>query len=209
MALHNLTPPSLSRIVSTVAKFDDEVFKLVAELISGPTSTDLSEEDLSRLSRRTGVSEEDLGYFLSLISFLFVQTDGVEKQERLSAIGNFVEDVSEIDDPGSLANKLATLIENREAYDAAVKQNRLSRGFLPYLLEASSFVDLRTDFERDSKGELTGRKNSSIPVVQLMLVTDAFDESDRHVILQLDKSSIKKLKKAIQDVEVKIEILEN
>ena len=209
MVSHNITPPSLSRILDIAANFDDTVFVKLEELLKDPATIDPSDSDFSRLSQETRVPDDDLRYFMSLITFLYSKLDQSDPQKTVPILKDFIAESSDLEDASSLAKKMGGLLQYRDAYDAAIKHARLSQGFLPFVLEASSFVDLRTDFERDSNNKLTGNANSRIPVVQLMLRTDSLKENERHIVLQLDKSGVELLQAAIDEINHKIRILDS
>jgi hypothetical protein len=209
MVHRTIQPPSLPVLLNVASEFDDSVFEAIGSILASPSSVDLSDSGFSELSSTTGVSEENLRYFMSFVSFLFTQVENVDRSDVRPMLEDFLNGVSELDDISRLASKFEELLQHRSAYDQAAKQARLTRGFLPFLLEASSFVDRRNDFERNSDNKLTGATVAEISIVQLMLTTDARNEAEKHIVVQLDKAGLEILENAISEIKQKIEILES
>ncbi len=209
MVQRNIAPPSLAGLLHTVAKFDDSVFERIASELAKPTSTNLSDEQYQRLCSDSDVEEADLRLFISFISFLYSQTEGLEGDVtsplRDFLLGSVDDDLkSEID---RLSINISRLLNYRTSFESSEKRTRLTRGFLPFVIDSSSFVDLRTDFIRDRNGKLTGDIEKPVVIVQLMLTTDSLKEQERQTILQLDQDAVHQLQSTLNEILEKIRIL--
>ena len=205
--MQSIFPPSLGAIVELAHGFDEAQFDEIASVISQPSSTDPSDADVEALSGKLGITEDELRYFLSFLTFLFVQTQEVDAHDLPAALGEFLREHGKLEDPSHLAEQLSKLLEYRAEQSMASTRQRLMQGALPNLTFASSFVDLRTVFGRDSDGELDGNVGEKIPVIQLVMRTNSSKDFEREFILQLDETSLSNLKEVLSEIEMKIEIL--
>lgn len=205
--MKSIVPPSLGAIISIVSSFDQPTLSVLEQLISGPSSTDPDDSELDRVAAQTGVSQSDLRYFLSFLAFLFAQTEDTPPQELEHALTAFLAEHGNGIDAPALAQKLLVLLKHREVQRAAAKRRRLAEGFLPNLVEVSHFVDLRSDFERDANGELTGRVLDRIPVIQLAIRTNSIRDWESSLVLQLDAEAVDELQSALSEIQTKLQIL--
>jgi hypothetical protein len=205
--MQGIMPPSLEAIISTAASFGDDVYERLKLLIQEPESTDPTDGDLLEVANEVDVPAEDLRYFLSFMSFLFVQTDETPEDGIRSKLVEFLSENGEGVDVERLTDKLLLLLAHRDVQSAASKRARLTDGFLPNLLGLANFVDQRSDFERDSKGKLTGDVGLSIPVIQLAMRTSSSNPAEKEIILQLDKYSLDKLQDTLDEIQEKLKIL--
>lgn len=211
MVQRNIAPPSLPGLLHIVAEFEDSTFDRIATEISKPTSTTLTDEQFVRLSRETNVDEDDLRLFISFVTFLYEQTEGIEAGQLEDALLQFFEDAVGDDLQSKvqfLAKNISSLLSYREAFDAAEKRLRLTRGFLPFVLSSSSFVDLRPDFERGEDGKVRRVVSDPVKIVQLLIKTNSKRESESEITLQLDLPAVKQLQETLAEIVDKIEILE-
>jgi hypothetical protein len=194
-------------IISTAASFDEKTYKLLEQLVAQPASTDPEDSEIERISSATGVSQSDLRYFLSFLSFLFAQTEDTPPDELKDDLASFINEHGNGVDAATVAERLAQLLVHRDVQLAAAKRRRLSEGFLPNLLEVAHFVDLRSDFERNANCELTGKVIERIPVIQLSIRTNSMRDHESGLVLQLDADAIDQLQSALDEIKMKIEIL--
>lgn len=206
--MQGIMPPTLEAIIATSANFDDEVYKLLEQLIQKPTSTDPIDSDILEVAHAANVSEEDLRYFLSFLSFLFAQTSDTANEDLKSKLNEFLVENGGDTDVDRVTDKLLKLLAHRDVQLAADKRTRLADGFLPNLLGAASFVDLRHDFERDSDGVLTGNLGSHIPVIQLEIRTNSSIPSQKMIVLQLDEKSLEQMQNILKEIRMKLDILD-
>ncbi|MCW2306751.1 hypothetical protein [Rhodobium gokarnense] len=205
--MQRIMPPSLTEIIGAASGFDDELFELLDALVSKPTSTEPSETDIEAVAAQSDVPKDELEYFLSFLSFLYAQTSGTSQDELRPKLLEFLGEHGDLENPDRLAEKLLRLLSHRETQAAAAKKARLSLGFLPNLTGVASFVDLRSDFERDTNGKLTGRIMSSIPVIQIFLKTNSIRDCEREIVLQVDENNIDLIQETLDDVREKLRIL--
>ena len=194
--MKSIVPPSLGEIIATADGFSDQTYDLLEQLIRQPASTDPDEAELDRISKAAGVQASDLRYFLSFLSFLFAQTEDTGAEEVEASLNEFLAEHSKEIAVERLSRKLTGLLAHRDVLHAAAKRRRLRDGFLPNLLDVAHFVDLRSDFERNSKGELTGNIVDRIPVIQLALRTSSTRDFESELILQLDADAVEQFQAA-------------
>jgi hypothetical protein len=205
--MKSIMPPSLGAIIATADGFTETTYSLIEQLISKPTSTDPEDSELERVSKQTAVPQSELRYFLSFLSYLFAQTEDTPHGELIDSLTAFLNEHSDVVEAQSLAQKLARLLAHRDVQLAAAKRRRLADGFLPNLLEVAHFVDLRSDFERSSDGELTGKVLDRIPVIQLSIRTNSMRDSESGLVLQLDVEAIEQIQASLNEIKAKLEIL--
>ena len=207
--MKSIVPPSLGAIISTAADYDEKTYEFLEQLVAQPASTDPEDYELERVSSVTGVPQTELRYFLSFLSFLFAQTEDTPPDELKDHLARFLSEHGNGVDASALAEKLAGLLVHRDVQLAAAKRRRLSDGFLPNLLEVEHFVDLRSDFERNANGELTGKVLERLPVIQLFIRTNSMRDHESGLVLQLDANAIDQIQSALDEIKIKIEILRN
>lgn len=211
MGQRKIAPPSISGLLGEIAGFSDSAFERIAAEIQKPASTDLGDERCEILSNEIGVATPDLRMFLSFISFLYDQTEGIEGDEVREMLVSFLReslDENLESDIPRLAEKISDLLQFRETYDASMKRKRLTRGFLPFVETSASFVDVRPDFVRDDEGKLTGELNDPLIVAQLLIATDSFKDNERQMVFQLDRAAAENLQETLAEILAKIAILE-
>ncbi len=210
MASRKIAPPSLVEMLQTASEFEKNVFDSIAQVLSKPTSTNLTEEDVSKLVLETSIEENDIRYFISFVAFLYSELESASADEVRPMLESFLKEKGELDSDtaNSLAKSIHKLLMYRREYDAEAKRQRLTRGFLPFLLGVYSFVDLRSSFDRNSDNTLSGTINSDIAIVQFLMRTDSNRDQDRDILIQLDASGLELLQKAIDEAKEKIDILE-
>lgn len=207
--MQSIMPPTLDTIIAMAADFSDDVYQLLEGLVKKPNSIDPSDADITAVSRDANIPEDDLRYFLSFLSFLYVQTSDTAEDELETTLAEFLTEHGENVSVDRVAKKLVALLSYRDIQTNAAKRARLVEGFLPNLLEISSFVDVRKDFERDDEGNLSGKLGFSIPVIQLRLRTNSSRQDEREFVLQLDEKAIKRFEEAFVEIRTKIRILES
>lgn len=205
--MKSIVPPSLGAIIAMASGFDEATYNQIEHLISRPTSTDPDDAEIDRVSSETGVSQSDLRYFLSFLSFLFAQTEDTPPDELKETLSSFLNEHGNGVDASNLADRFLGLLKHREVQRAAAKRRRLEEGFLPNLVDVAHFVDLRSDFERDADGILTGRVLHRIPVIQLALRTNSIRDWESSLVLQLDLEAVDELEAALSEIKAKLEIL--
>ncbi len=203
----NFMPPSLGAVISIADGFSDAAYDQIADLVQKPKSTDPKESDLQAVCAATSIDPTDLRYVLSFLSFLYQQTDGTTDEELRTEVSEFLSEYGQLTDPSRLADKLAHLLKFKAVYHAANKLERMTKGFLPFLMDASSFVDMRSDFDRDNDGNLTGKTLGTIPIIQLQLSTDSPKAYERDFIVQLDEAGLETLETTLKDIRAKLGIL--
>ncbi len=207
--MQGIMPPSLDTILAAAANYEAGVIKEIDKQLQRSSSTDPSDNELAVLSSATGVDEDELRYFLSFIAFLYLQTSDLADEEVLPTLVAFLEENIDSDEVGPLAEKLHSLLSHRDVQGNATKRARLRDGLLPNITGLANFVDLRSDFERDDSGDLTGRLGESVTIVQLGIRTNSAKQNERELLLQLDEKSLDKLQETIDEIRKKLSILSN
>lgn len=208
MVAQKIAAPSLTNLLRTVIEFDDGVFSKIELLLQNATPLASAELELEEIASEFDLGVDDLRYFVAFVTYLYSELDGLDKRDVRSTIVEYLTE-QEIEDPdGGFAEKITNLLGYRQQHEQGLKRDRLTKGFLPFLVGTSSFVDRRADFFRNDNDELTGLVNSYVTVAQLMLFTDASNEADRTFIVQLDRNATEKLIKTLQEVLEKITIVE-
>lgn len=202
-----MPPTSLGAIIARADSFGDDLFDALDELVSKPTSTEPSDRDIEKVAAEAEVSEDELRYFLSFLTFLYVQTEDTRENELQPQLSEFLREHGDLKDTERLTAQLKRLLSHRDAQIVAAKKARLSQGFLPNLVKASSFVDIRSDFERSKDGKLTGNVSTSIPVIQLALHTNSSRDFERDIVLQLDEKGMETIQEALNEINEKLKIL--
>lgn len=210
MVQRNIAPPSLPALLETMVGFEDHVFERIKVELRAPHSTNLTDEQFVALASDTGKSETDLRLLMSLLSFLYGQTSGLTESEVKGSLTGYLEKAVSQDqqsEVSGLVAKLSDLLNFRTCYEASEKKLRLTRGSIPFLLAAGSFVDLRADFGRKDDGTLSGEIVGQIPVVQLLIGTDSRVESEQNIVLQLDAEAVDLLQSTLDEIKEKLEIV--
>lgn len=205
----NILPPTLPELVLIAANFDDQIFEKIGESIKRRQSTDFKKSEIEKIVAGTSSSVDDLQYFLALLSFLYAQMDAVQENEIDEQIKELLQTKGELDADKveRLTVKLSELLKFRDIHTAMENKLRLTRGFGPFVVGVSSFVDRRTDFNKDDDGKLTGKIDGEILVVQLGIATDSAKESERRIIVNLDEDAISLLREALDEIDEKLKIL--
>ncbi|EBA13088.1 hypothetical protein [Roseobacter sp. CCS2] len=205
--MQGIMPPTLEVILATASSFSDETYEQLNTVIQKPTSTEPSDEDLRRLAEFAQITEAELRYFFSFLSFLFSQTADIPKAELRETLVSFVKEHGGEVEVERVAGKLELLLKHRQVQENAAKMTRLRDGLLPNVTGLANFVDLRSDFERDADGQLTGNLGAAVPIIQLGIQTSSSKPDEREFILQLDERTLDRLQEAVDDIREKLEIL--
>lgn len=207
---HSVLPPtSLAQILLLISNLNDEQFRALKTASSGARSFELSQAVKERLSSGMQLPVDTISYVMSALSFLYRQmkpsaSDSADSwQEKVESV---VEDLrlAEAKDanPELLKIRISELLQYNKNHELHMKVARLEEGFIASVLSASSFVDLRPSFNAE-RTELDG----FVPIVQMCIVTDSPKSSETQLVFQMDIQGLGVLKKAIADIDKKIDLL--
>ena len=208
MVARKISAPSLQDLLRNSIDFPEGLFHELEQLLQSERSLDPSEPKLDGLAEQFGVDANNLRYFAAFVIYLYAQLEGLKPEDIRPTIIELLSE-NEIDDPeGVFADRLSSILSFRQQHDSATKRDRLTKGFLPFLVGTSSFVDRRADFDRNEEKELTGIINGYVTIAQLMLFTDAMNEAERTFVVQLDRNATEQLAKTLQEIIAKMDIVE-
>jgi hypothetical protein len=212
MSVHPATvkpPESLAEALRPIATLSESEFTKLALALSGPRSFSLSKEQLEALQKDAPGVAAVLPYTLGTLAFLYSQIEDVPEGEQTEApiIAQLVDDLDPKDEWASIKSlmkvRLTDLLGRKKNHERFKKVQRLQNGFIPNATGFSTFLDLRPDFNEGKPEKIQG----VLPVIQLRISTDADNPTMRRLVVQLDEDGLAELKKAIDRLTQKIEIL--
>lgn len=210
-----LQPPSLIEVLAEIAILKDDQFKFLSDQIRDIDSFDTDRSRLKRISSQTNIDVDNLRLIMNGLAYLYktIHRVNIEPQKLSEVVGELldtllieegIENHSAVlgSNKIELISRLEVLLQKTDTASNYAKYERLRWGFLPVILAAESFVDLRPNFSDDlnSIDEL-------IPLVQFNLVTDSPNETYRNIVFQVDARALEVLKKAVERAEEKLKKL--
>jgi hypothetical protein len=199
-------PRSFDAIVARIGSLSDTGYKALRNEIEN-AAFDADAERCERISPILGISPEVVGVLLTALDILYGRLKRLPEGVQLThAVRSFVDSLEEIeltpDARDKLTARLIELTAPKEKIELAQKIRRLRTGFLENATTFSSFVDLRPDF---APGYESVR--ALVPIIQLMITTDAEDVARRHLVFQLDERRLAGLRKVVEQAEKKLDTL--
>lgn len=208
MVARKISAPSLQDLLRTSMTFPEGIFHELELLLQSEKSLDPSEPKLDSVAEKYSIDGNNLRYFVAFVKYLYAQLEGAKPDDVHPTIVELLSE-NEIEDlNGTFAQQLSKLLSFRQQHDNATKRERLTKGFLPFLVGTASFVDRRADFGRNDDKDLTGQINGFVTVAQLMLFTDSINEVERSYVVQLDRNATVQLAKTLQEIIAKMDIVE-
>lgn len=208
MVARKISAPSLQDLLRTAIGFNEGIFRELEKVLKSETSLDPADPMLEGLAESFGIDVNNLRYFVAFVLYLYDQLDGVKYDDIHPTIVGLLSENEIEDESGAFADHLTSLLNFRKQHENALKRDRLTKGYLPFLVGTSSFVDRRADFERNDKKELTGNINGYVTVAQLMLLTDSTSETERSFVVQLDRNATERLAETLREIIMKMDIIE-
>lgn len=202
LASVEIFPPSFEASLARVGSLSHSAY----EALRGEIEDFAFEADIERCERLVpvlGLQAEAIGYLLAALDVLYGRIKNVPRAQSGEAIRRFVDDFDETPDNREvLVARLTELTTPTEKIEVAQKIRRLRTGFLENATAFSTFVDLRPDFAPDYESV-----RALVPIIQLMVSTDAEDVARQHVVFQLDERRLAGLKSVIENAEKKLNTL--
>jgi hypothetical protein len=202
-------PESLAEALTPLASLSDAEFSKLAAAVSGTRSFSLSRDQLDALKKEVPAAAAILAFTLGTLAFLSSQVDDVAEGD--SPISDIVSQlVDDLDKEGKWAQikpvmkaRLTELLAKKPNHRRFKKIQRLQTGFVPNATGFSSFLDLRPDFNEGKPEQINGL----LPVIQFRISTDADNPAMRRLVVQLDEESVAELKKAVDRIVEKMQVL--
>jgi hypothetical protein len=201
---------SLVSSVETIARLNEQHYETLRDAISSADGYDHSLSRCNELAKKLNGEFDASKIFELLVSleFLYDRLRGWEVQERDAdkSLREFLEVTGlfkKLETEKNGYEKLSRLVAKNTALERRKKLNRLRTGILDTATEFSSFVDIRPRFadDRSALEEL-------VPVVILRVTTESDGEkSARSPVFQLSLAGVRKLRRALDDVDNKLKAL--
>lgn len=206
-------------VLTPIGRAPQENFKNFLTAVRSPRGFVTERKRCEQLSHVLGSSPDDIVVLLSFLGGLYQKFRALEKSgsEFDELTDAFVEEVLNSDEEESdpdlssrhefldvLRSRLKLLLAQDSGIDDSDKIARLKEGFVKSAVGFGAFVDLRPDFRDKFKSV-----KCLIPMVQLRILTNADDISEREFVFQCDPQSLQRLRELIADTEEKIQTLSN
>jgi hypothetical protein len=215
-------PFAVSELLELIASAPEVDFVHFLTSVRGAQAfSSASKKRCERLAIYLHSSAEQVALLLSLLSSLYqrLRSLELESNDQLSIASEFIEaflsDTPEenlgsenspinLEQPNVLSKRLLELLQENHNVLYAEKINRLQNGFIQNAVGFSTFVDLRPNFDekRTAFSEL-------VAVVQFRIATDNDRNLEREIVFQCNGESLKKLREAVVDAELKLSALAN
>lgn len=200
-------PPSIEKIVATIGSLPDRAYDVLREEVEGDSAFDTDKERCERLATALELSPEQVGLLLTALELLYGRMKTLPQGAQVAeVIRRFIDGFDEVKLTPELHEKLqvrlAELTTPKERVELAQKIRRLRTGFLNNATGFSTFVDLRPDFSPEYD-----RVRALVPIIQLMISTDAQNVAEQHAVFQLDEKGLAGLKAVVAKAEKKLETL--
>jgi hypothetical protein len=200
-------PPTIDAVLAKIGTLSDSAYAVLRQEIEGDSAFDVNSERCERLSPTLELAPDQVGLVFAAVEFLYDRMKDLPKgTQPAETLRRVVDSFDELklgaDIREKLLNRLGELIAPNEKAELAQKIRRLRTGFLDNATAFSTFVDLRPDF---TPGYETVR--ALVPVIQLMVSTDAEDAARQHVVFQLDERGLTGLKTVVEYAERKLNTL--
>lgn len=200
--------PPLPRALRYVGRLEEERFELLRnELRRYETyniEVDLFEE-IAKIINEDDVSE--IFFLITSLEYLYPQL-----RSWVDELNNDPKDIlkqflrstglwtSFGDEPENSFERFASLLEDKPKIDLEEKRSWLKRGIIDNAENFSTFVDIRPNFTK-SRQEITELLIISI----LEISVQTFGGEQKSYSLQLDETSLSRLKAAVEDIEKKVD----
>lgn len=197
---------SLTGILVGLSEINDEHFRLLEESFTSEKSFDIGAAERARLATEISKPQALVAHFANALGFLYrhVQDRGAPDQNIRDVVADVlieldVADFIEERQVVRLTDRLAQVLRPSQNHERYLKVSRLESGFLPRLVSASTFMDLRPGFD-------AGRTTVEclVPLVQLNITTDSGRPDEANMIVQLDLKGVEILRQTLDDVDAKI-----
>ncbi|GEM_PF-6581810 len=203
---------SLAGILTLLAGLNDEQFSAIKQAVGGARSFEIGPGLVSRLGDETGLSVATISQLTSAFGFLYRHVQDLIERDQAAfeqQVEKFVSDLDlstylEPDELASLLSRLRGVLRYAENHERFLKVSRLEGGFLPRLVSASSFVDLRPSFDANRT-----MIECLVPLVQVNFRTDSQRDDEANLVLQLDLQGLEILRRLIEDVDAKVKVLKS
>ncbi|MER9842379.1 hypothetical protein NKJ59_14160 [Mesorhizobium australicum] len=182
--------------LSPLASFNDQRFDRFQQATSSDRRFLLARNAIRSLSNDLGMDEQSLTLLLSALSFLqenlqeLNSTHEFENSKR--GLLDFLSTRTKLIDEETIEkikDRLATILVYSERFPFYLKNNKISRGFLPNLVSISTFVDMRANFLDSSDDYSLGEIGGFVPVIQCRIKLDS-DTDSTEMVFQMSEDSI-------------------
>jgi hypothetical protein len=197
--------PPLPRALQRVSELEDAQYEALLAEICGPNGFSLAEPRVTAVAKALGSNEGEVLDVLQSLDFLYDRCREWETDDEDYAppLRSFLRATRLWGALGSSADasfdRLTKLLKPNPTLEQNRKLRRLRTGILDTAVEFASFVDLRPDFSKD-RLEVRGL----VPVVLLRVRTESELERDRTHAFQLTIDGVRKLRKALEDIDQKL-----
>jgi hypothetical protein len=184
-----LPPSSLGEALRPLRDISDAEFSSLMAAVSGLRSFSLSKEQIASLRNELPGHPPNLPFLLGALSYLYSHINqlvesGMPYQEAITATTDELDEAAEWGaKKKQVRERLAALLENKDAHQRFRKIQRLQSGFIPNAVGFSTFVDLRPDFGEGEDVTVKGY----LPVIQFRVSTDASSPEGRRLVFQMSR----------------------
>ena len=202
-----LTSPGVARAFSALAAISDSEFDQLRGALSGRRSFSLTEDMLREISEKIGIDEKTLAVLTVALASIYEgvvedEDDNFDSSDFLRSLLGSLELSDDDVAKEEIVRRLQVLLKKSSNHERFKKIKRLEAGFLPNLLDANSFVDLRPNFN-ETRTAIEGL----IPVIQLNLITNSGDPGLSSITLQLAPEDLRLLQEKLNEAAQKISAL--
>lgn len=200
--------PPLPKALQRVSELEDAQYDTLLAEIGGPNGFSLAEPRVTAVANSLARDENEVLDLLQSLDFLYDRCREWETADDDFGppLRSFLRATRLWGTLGPNADasfdRLTRLLEPNPILEQRRKLRWLRTGILDTAVEFASFVDLRPDFSKD-RSEVRGL----VPVVLLRVRTESDLERDRSHVFQLTIDGVRKLSKALEDIDRKLDAI--
>ncbi|WP_147841352.1 hypothetical protein [Methylobacterium sp. WL6] len=203
-------PQSVGEAIYPLCLMEEANFIYLHDLVQGKRSFSPENSEIDRVTEMTGFGRDSVEYLLASLSILYIHVSKLLKRGMIynDAVLKTVEDIiSDVDWGEELKDKLearlSMMLAPTKNHHDFIKIERLKAGFQDHAIAFSSIVELRPKYSDDEDDKLA--IEGYLPSIQFRITTDS--EDGRYLIFQLSEDALKELKKSVDRLSKKIEVL--
>lgn len=206
-----LPPGSLFDALMPVIDATEEEFNALLDAISGDCSFHLGDDELKFLDEHTSFDERTILILMNALGYLYFRFEDtrsdfsdINAQVHTLFLELGEKNTETLDKPENFKQRINSLLQDNPVHRRYTQAARLQNGFIPSVQEISTFLDVRPSFD-ESLENIDG----FIEIIQLGIQTNSENPFERKFTVQLNKTQLRELKKAVERLDKKITVLEN
>lgn len=203
-----LRQSDLEILIETISSIPQGVFDLLLKEIRSPRGFDHSASRISEFDDQLkGITVDKLQRILLSLRFLYQQVRAWQDDNDTldSALQNlFDSGLLPNRDNDALFSRLRVLLEDNLSFEREQKREWLETGILDNAVTFASFVDIRPNYDKNRTAI-----EELIPAIILRIGALSETGDQKSMVVQLTRSSFRKLQSAVEDIETKLKVLDN